>query len=173
MLYLYCKIGDSMKKKKKEIIHIDIEDMDDVYNCFNKNDLSEELQYYIEDQCGRTNSNEVIFRITTREELPEEEKERLVDTIRRHYGLDVRHCELQIKKNKIINILFFIIGVLLLFLLHNVQDLDFIPEVLDIVVCLVIWESIYNLIFKDFQIDLEVGLSKKIYTSRIEFKKRS
>lgn len=152
-----------------EIVKIIIDDVDEIFHQFDNNDISDELATYIENRCSRLAKNEMCIKIITNEELSNTMKDRIVTAIRSHYGLEVKYVSIDIKKMKRVNIYYFISGLLTILIANLLSIGPFFVEVVDILGCFIVWESAFNLLFTDNEMDLKIDRAKKINKARIEF----
>lgn len=151
-----------------EKIKIVVDDLEEIFNRFDTGDISDELANYIEKRCSRV-KNKMIIKIITSEQLNELEKDRVVSAIRSHYGLEIRYLGNDIKKMKIANIVYFIAGILII-IIESILSLGFVfNTVIDILGCFIVWESAFNLLFTDTDLDIKVDRAKKISNCQIEF----
>ena len=155
-----------------EEIKVYINDYDILFNIFDKNDISDELATYIENRCSRIKKNELVVNIYTKDDLENVIKDKIVDAIRKHFGLETKYNLLESNRRKIANMLLIIAGVLIILLKNLVPLFNTIFDILDIIGCFIIWESAYNLIFTDNEEDRKTDRSKKISNCLIKFKKR-
>lgn len=153
----------------KEIVKVYVEDINELFNKYDRNDISDELASYIEKRCTRVLKNEMIIKIITKDKINDKIKERLVDAIRSHFGLEAKYIMLDTQKRKNVNMIFFFLGFIILLLKNFFPITKTFLDVIDILGCLIIWESVYNLLFKDSELDMKVDRSKKIIRSHIEF----
>lgn len=73
---------------------------------------------------------------------------------------------------QIANILYFIAGIFIILLdsiVYNYMKFV-IPEIINILGWVIIWESCFNLLFTDHQMDLTVSMARKIEKCHINFK---
>ena len=153
-----------------ERIDIYVDDIDEIFNQFDHNDINDCLAEYIENRCSRIRKNELEINIYTNEKLNSDIKDRIVDVIRRHFGLEIKYNLIEANRRKIANMLLIIAGVLIILLKNLVPLLNTIFDILDIIGCFIIWESAYNLIFTDSEEDRKIDRAKKICDSIINFK---
>ena len=159
-------------KSNEEVIKVIVTDLSDLFHPFDNDDISDELASYIEKRCSNTHRYDLVIKIFTDKELTKEMKIKIINAIRSHYGLDVRYTELSNKNMKYLNVIYFIIGFMMIFGLRAMNiDLSF-TYILDIIGSLMIWESVYNLIFMDSEMDQQIILDKKIMNAKIVFEKR-
>jgi len=145
----------------KEIIKVYVDDVKEIFNKFDKDDISDELATYIEKRCTRVLKNEMIIKVITKHKLDEKIKDRLVDAIRSHFGLEAKYTILDTQKRKNINIIFFFVGIFLLLFKNLLPLTHTVFDILDILSCFIIWESAFNLLFTDNELDMKVDRSKK------------
>ena len=155
-----------------EEINIYIDNIDEIFNMFDCTDISDELATYIENRCSRIKKNELVINIYTKDDLENVIKDKSVDAIRKHFGLETKYNLLESNRRKIANMLLIIAGVLIILLKNLVPLFNTIFDILDIIGCFIIWESAYNLIFTDNEEDRKTDRSKKISNCLIKFKKR-
>lgn len=153
-----------------EIVKIIVDDSEDIFNKFDRNDISDELATYIENRCSRVKKNEMIIEIYTDNKLDENYKERIVNAIRTHFGLETKYNILDMKKRKILNAIYFLSGIFILLFKNLLPLTTTVNEIIDILGCFIIWESTFNLFFTDNELDLKTDRAKKISNCRIIFK---
>ena len=86
-----------------EIVKINVDSIDDIFNKFDSNDISDDLAIYIENRCSRVKKQEMQIDIITKEKLDSKDKEKVVIAIRSHFGLETKYSIEDIKMRKIIN----------------------------------------------------------------------
>ena len=155
--------------EKTEIVNVKVKEFDDLFNLFDENDISDELATYIENRCSRTMKNDMIIKIFTDDELDNKQKDRVVTAIRSHYGIEKKFLEIEIKKLQKVNIYYFIAGVLTIFIANFLPIGKFIPEVIDVLGGFIIYESAFNLLFTDNELDLKCYRAIKISKSKVVF----
>ena len=155
--------------EKVEIVNIKIDNVDELFNKFDDEDISDELASYIENRCSRTLKNEMLIKIYSEEELSDEDKDRVVTAIRSHYGIENKFLDIEIKKLQKVNIYYFVAGVLTIFVSNILPIGKFIPEIIDVLGGFIIYESSFNLLFTDNELDLKSYRATKIGKSRIIF----
>lgn len=156
-------------KSDIEIVKVYIENIEQIFNEFDRDDISDSLANFIENRCSRTAKNKLNIKIITNEELSKQNKDRVVTAIRSHYGLENKYLDIEIKKMNKVNMIYFIIG-LLTILVGNILPIgSYIPEVIDVLGGFIIYESAFNLFFKDNEMDLKSYRNKKIGTAHVDF----
>ena len=74
------------------------------------------------------------------------------------------------KKRKIINLIYFLSGIFILLFKNLLPLTKTINDIVDVLGCFIIWESTFNLLFTDNEMDLKTDRAKKISNCHIEFK---
>ena len=152
-----------------EIVKVVVDDIDDIFNQFDSNDISDELATYIEMRCSRVQKNELSIKIITRSELDDKTKDRVVDAIRCHFGLETKYTILDTKKRKTVNIIYFFLGVFILLFKNLLPLTNTVFDIFDVLGCFIIWESTFNLLFTDNEMDRKIDRAKKIRRCQIKF----
>ena len=157
------------KLESVEIVKVYLDDLEDIFNKFDREDISDEFASYIENRCSRTTKNDLIIKIITNLDLSNSDKDKIVTAIRSHYGIEKKFIDVEIRKLQKVNICYFIAG-LLIVLVSNVFPIgSYIPEVVDILGGFVIYESAFNLLFTDNELDLKCYRVIKISRAHIDF----
>jgi len=158
--------------KKKLNIEIILTKETKIYNEFNNNQLSDNLSNYIYNQCkGVPSGTNISLNINHNFEINEEEKNKLIDCIRENYGLDIRENLLKLKHEHQKEIVFILLGSILLLISYffNYIHTPLIGEIISIFGCVVIWEIAYNIFFIETKIRLQNKRLKKITEAKINF----
>ena len=158
--------------KNVEVIEITVDDVDDIFHKFDNSDISDELASFIENRCSRIAKNEVHIRIITGVELTNTQKDSIVTAIRSHYGLETKFVKLDIKKLQKVNICYFVAGLLTILIANIISIGTYITEVVDVLGGFIIYESAFNLLFTDNQLDLRIERARKISKAHIYFSKK-
>lgn len=153
-----------------EIVKINVDSIDDIFNKFDSNDISDDLAIYIENRCSRVKKQEMQIDIITKEKLDSKDKEKVVIAIRSHFGLETKYNIEDIKMRKIINVILFLIGIFILIFKNLLPLINTITDIADILAWVIMWESVYNLMFRDTQSDIKIDRAKKISNCQIKFK---
>lgn len=153
-----------------EIIKIMIDDIEDIFNKFDNMDISDELAMYIENRCSRVKKKPLKIEIYTNQELNDEVQDKVVNAIRTHFGLETKYNLIDTKQRKVINIIYFLSGFFIMLFKNLLPLTNTIKDIVDVLGCFVIWESTFNLLFTDNQMDLKTDRAKKISNCRIVFK---
>lgn len=153
----------------KEEVVIKINNIDDIFNIFDDNDITDELANYIENRCSRILKKEMIIKIITEEKLDNEIKDKVVNAVRTHYGLETKHTLLDNRRTNYVNFLLLCLGILIIVIESILKVFDSLLNIIDIIGGFMIWESAYNLLFTDSEMDRKVDRAKKIINSKIVF----
>lgn len=152
-----------------EIVNVYVDDIEDIFNRFDNNDISDELADYIEKRCSRVKRNEMSIRFITSSELDEHLKEKVVSAIRSHFGLEIKYSLLDIKKRKMMNVINFFLGLFILLFKNILPLTNTLSDVVDVLGCFIIWEGAFSLLFTDSEIDLKIDRLKKISKCIVKF----
>ncbi len=152
-----------------EIVKIVVDDINSLFNVYDSDDISDELASYIEKRCSRTAKNQMKICIFTKSRLTTLEKDKVVTAIRSHYGLENKFLGIEIKKMQRVNICYFIAGILTIFIANMLPIGNFIKEIIDVLGCFIVYESSFNLLFTDNELDLQSYRAIKISKAHIEF----
>ena len=152
-----------------EEIKVYINDYDSLFNVFDKNDISEELATYIENRCSRIKNSEMVIKFISNKTISDKDKDKLVDALRSHFGLEIKYNLIESKRRNLTNLVLMLVGLLILIFKNILPLLDTLFDILDIFACFIIWESAYNLLFTDNESDINIRRAKKISNSKIEF----
>lgn len=154
-----------------EVVKVYVDDINDIFNLFDNEDISDEFAAYIENRCSRTTKNKLCIKIFS-EELDSELKDRIVTAIRSHYGIENKYLGVEIKKVQKVNLCYFIAGLLTILAGILLPLGDYIPEVIDVLGGFMIYESASNLLFTDNELDLKSYRAIKISKAKVEFEKK-
>ena len=152
-----------------EEVKVYINDYDSLFNVFDKNDISEELATYIENRCSRIKNSEMVIKFISNKTISDKDKDKLVDALRSHFGLEIKYNLIESKRRNLTNLVLMLVGLLILIFKNILPLLDTLFDILDIFACFIIWESAYNLLFTDNESDINIRRAKKISNSKIEF----
>lgn len=155
-------------------VKINIKNKEDYKNTYNENELSSELKQYILDHVKSKNTKQNIkLDIATDFKMDEKEALNLTYMIRRAFGLDVSEIMNISKKRTLKNILIFIMGIIFLVIYSFIPKAIILNEVILIIGWVLIWESLYNFLFKNIETKLMIIRRKQIIKSKIEINKES
>ncbi len=158
----------------KEIKYIDItlDNMDDASSIYNDDILNEELSDYILKQAmGIFPKQKVIIKIKPLFEINQSEKEKLVDMIRKNYGIDIRESLIRRKYELIKKIILMLVGTVFILASELLESngIMLMPEIFLIISWVAIYEAIYSFIFVDTKEMIKTKRLKKLTNCKIEF----
>lgn len=158
----------------KEIKYIDItlDNMDDASSIYNDDILNEELSDYILKQAmGIFPKQKVIIKIKPLFEINQLEKEKLVDMIRKNYGIDIKESLIRRKYELIKKIILMLVGTVFILASELLESngIMLMPEIFLIISWVAIYEAIYSSIFVDTKEMIKTKRLKKLTNCKIEF----
>ena len=162
--------------KEKLKINITLDKNTEIFNPYNKNQLSDELSNYIYNSCkGYSNRKNIKINIIHNHEINEEEKEKIIDAIRSNFGIDIKENILQIEYELGLEVILILLGTILLITSKLFHQLDtiVIDEVISIFGWVMIWEAAYHFLFVDIKKMIENKRIKKLTEAKITFKKEN
>lgn len=153
-----------------ERVNVRVDDISELFNRFDDMDISDDLAHYIENRCSRFSKNKMEIIINTNKNLGPLDKEKIVDSIRKHYGLETKYLYNDIKKMQLHNILYLVAGILIIVLESILPNQFIMVTIIDIFGWVIVWEAIFNLLFTDSELDRKLDRSRKISNCKIVFK---
>lgn len=158
----------------KEIKYIDItlDNMNDASSIYNDDILNEELSDYILKQAmGIFPKQKVIIKIKPLFVINQSEKEKLVDMIRKNYGIDIRESLIRRKYELIKKIILMLVGTVFILASELLESngIMLMPEIFLIISWVAIYEAIYSFIFVDTKEMIKTKRLKKLTNCKIEF----
>ena len=156
-------------KSNMEEVKVYISDYSSLFNQFDKNDITDELATYIENRCSRLKNKEMVIKFISSNTISEGDKDKLVDAMRSHFGLEIKYNLIESKRRNLTNLVLMLVGLLILIFKNILPLLNTLFDILDIFACFIIWESAYNLLFTDNESDVKIARAKKISNAKIEF----
>lgn len=152
-----------------EEVKVYVNDYNCLFNAFDKNDISDELAVYIENRCSRLKNKKMVIRFISNNNISDRDKDKLIDALRSHFGLNIKYNLIESKRRNITNLVLMLVGLLILIFKNILPLLNTLFDILDIFACFIIWESAYNLLFTDNESDINIRIAKKIINAKIEF----
>ena len=157
MMEVYTNIDIYLKKKSY------------FYSKYGKDILSKELFNYIYDECyGENYKNKIKINIYTEEELSDEEKHKMMDIIRRTYGLRVQDELVYYESAKDKKVVLFLIGIALI-ILYYIALIQILRELILILGWLCIWESTYSFITDSKKDYIHIQRLRQLSNARIYY----
>ncbi len=155
----------------KSIIEVTLPSKEDYLNKFHSNKISFELSDYILSECKAIHPNDSLeIHITCDFPISKEEQKNLIDMIRENYGTDIHEMYILVEKTKIINLLAFLMGIIFLFINLFVNFIPVVSEIILIFGWVLIWESIYNILYGGLKNRLMIHRLKRLTSCKIYFK---
>lgn len=151
-------------------ININLTKRSDFYNIYAKDKLCSALNDYIYNEClGEKVTNKIVINIYTKLKIDKNEKNDMIDIIRRNYGLQVQdklyYYEIAKTKKK-----FMLVLGLILIIVYYSSFVSILREIILILGWLAIWESVYGLLFESPKEYGELTRLRNLAKARIYFK---
>ena len=151
-------------------IDIILDNKKDFYSPYSNKILNESLYNYIYNECyGEKFDNKVIINICTRKEISDEEKNIMIDMIRRTFGLRVQDEIYYYEKAKDKKIIVFLVGIALI-IFYYLSVILVLRDLILIMGWLAIWESTYSLLNESKKDYIHIVRLKRLARARIYFK---
>lgn len=138
-------------------INIELENYNTALNQFNKEILSDDLNNYILTNCYKPFLNKNIT-LNIKGLTKKEEQEKLTNLIHNHYEQLYQIHKKITNFDDYFRICLFLIGIIAI--LISEQFVSFLEDIFEIAGWVVIWEAIYDVIFKE----IDRQKKKRIYT---------
>lgn len=152
-----------------EEVKIYINNYEELFNVFDSNDISDDLALYIENRCTRVKNSKMVIKFIYEYEIKNENKDKIIDALRSHFGLEIKYNMMENKKRNLVNLLIMLAGLLILLFKNILPLTTTIFDIFDVFACFMIWESAYNLFFTDNESDIKIARAKKIINAKIVF----
>lgn len=152
-----------------EEVNIYINNLDEIFNNFDNNDISDELALYIENRCTRVKKSKMVIKFISEYEMSKENQGKIINALRSHFGLEIKYNTIENKKRNLINLIIMLVGLLILLFKNILPLTTTIFDIFDVFACFMIWESAYNLLFTDNESDVKIARAKKIISAKIMF----
>ena len=151
------------------IIDINLKKKADFYSTYSSKRLNPELTEYIYNECyGEDYKNKVIINIHTKLKISDQEKNAMMDTIRRTFGLKVQDELYYYEKAKYKKTILFLIGIVLI-IIYYLSFVDILREIILILGWLAIWESVYSFLVDSSKDYVHISRLRRLSASRIYF----
>lgn len=161
-----------MKKKIFEI-NVTIDNKEDIYNHYDKNQLSHNLGKYIYNQGSLYDLNKKVeINLELNDHFSDEEKENIKFMIKEYFKSGAKEMSTIVKEDRIKKILLFLLGIVLIIISHfvSLKDNFVISEIFLIVGWVSIWEVFDNILFKETKQYFRLNLCKKLSNCKINIK---
>ena len=130
--------------KMKTMININLKKKEDFYSRYSNQKLNSELTDFIYNECyGEDYKNNIVINIYTKLKISKNEKNDMMDTIRRTFGLKVQDELYYYEKAKFKKTILFLIGIVLI-VIYYLSFIEVLSEIILILGWLAIWESVYS-----------------------------
>lgn len=151
------------------VIDINLKKKADFYSTYSSKRLNPELTEYIYNECyGEDYKNKVIINIYTNLKISDQEKNAMMDTIRRTFGLKVQDELYYYEKAKYKKTILFLIGIVLI-IIYYLSFVDILREIILILGWLAIWESVYSFLVDSSKDYVHISRLRRLSASRIYF----
>ena len=153
----------------KTIININLKKKEDFYSRYSNSKLSSEITEFIYNECyGENYKNNIIINIYTKLKISNKEKNAMMDTIRRTFGLKVQDELYYYEKAKFKKTILFLIGIVLI-IIYYLSFVEVVSEIILILGWLAIWESVYSFLSDSSKDYIRIYRLRKLASSRIYF----
>lgn len=155
--------------KMKTIININLKKKEDFYSRYSNQKLNSELTDFIYNECyGEDYKNNIVINIYTKLKISKNEKNDMMDTIRRTFGLKVQDELYYYEKAKFKKTILFLIGIVLI-VIYYLSFIEVLSEIILILGWLAIWESVYSFLADSSKDYIHIYRLRKLASSRIYF----
>lgn len=153
----------------KTTININLKKKDDFYSSYTNKKLSPEITDYIYSECfGENFKNNIVINIYTKLKISDAEKNAMMDTVRRTFGLKVQDELYYYEKAKFKKTILFLIGIVLI-VIYYLSFIEVLSEIILILGWLAIWESVYSFLADSSKDYIRIYRLRKLASSRIYF----
>ena len=153
----------------KRTININLKKKDDFYSRYSNQKLSSELTEFIYNECyGEDYKNNIIINIYTKLKISNKEKNAMMDTVRRTFGLKVQDELYYYEKAKFKKTILFLIGIVLI-VIYYLSFIEVLSEIISILGWLAIWESVYSFLADSSKDYIKIYRLRRLASSRIYF----
>ena len=152
-----------------EEVKIYINNLDELFNIFDNNDISDELALYIENRCTRVKNSKFVIKFFYKKDIRDEDKNRIINALRSHFGLEIKYNIIENKRRSLVNLVLLLVGLLILLFKNFLPLGTAIFDIFDLFAWFTIWESAYTLLFTDNESDRKIARAKKIISAKITF----
>lgn len=151
-------------------INIVLDNKKDFYSPYSNKILNNDLYNYIYNECnGEKVTNKIIINIWTKKEIPSDEKNIMIDMIRRTFGLRVQDEVYYYEKAKDKKIILFLVGIVFI-ILYYLSVIRVLRDLILIFGWLAIWESTYSLLSDSKKDYYRIVRLKELSRARVYFK---
>ncbi len=151
-------------------ILVNLNKKSDFYNKFNNHKINENLSNYIyKESLEGSHKDKIIINIDSKVKINDEEKQNMIDIIRKNYGIMVKDMLYAYEKEQDRKAILLVIGIALIILYYT----GFASILRDIILMsgwVSICGSLYSLIFSSTQSYIKINRLKNLSKARIYFK---
>lgn len=141
----------------------------DFYNKYSKEKLSNLLSEFIYNESLEGKVGEkIVINIECKEKISNEEKEKMIDMVRRHFGIMVQDLLLTYDKEQSLKAILLVIGIFLI-LLYYMKIATILKDIILMTGWVSICGSVYGLIFSKTENDIKIKRLKALASARIYF----
>lgn len=141
----------------------------DFYNKFSNLKINDKLSEYIYNESLEGDYNDkVIINITCKEKISDEEKQDMIDIIRKSYGIQVKDLLCTYEKEQDRKAILLALGIALI-IIYYTGFVSILKEVILMSGWLAICSSVYGLIFSSTQSFVKIKRLKNLSKARIYF----
>ena len=141
----------------------------DFYNKFSNVKINEKLSEYIYNESLEGDyKNKVIINISCREKITDEEKQNMIDIIRRNYGIQVKDLLYTYEREQDKKAILLVVGIALIIAYYT----GFVSILKDVVLMfgwLAICSSVYGLVFSSTRSYVKIKRLKNLSKARVYF----
>lgn len=141
----------------------------DFYNKFSNVKINDKLSEYIYNESLEGDyKNKVIINISCREKITDEEKQNMIDIIRRNYGIQVKDLLYTYEKEQDKKAILLVVGIALIIVYYT----GFVSILKDVVLMfgwLAICSSVYGLVFSSTRSYIKIKRLKNLSKARVYF----
>ena len=145
------------------VIYIDIKDYESAFNEFNDKYISDSLFNYITSEYSKTKN--VIIKITG---VKEGKQEKLYEAIRYTFKEKYKNYIKLDKFDDWYRFLLLILGILFV-TLNQIFEIYFLKEIMLVAAWVVIWETVYDFLFKGSGRKIKSKMYKSLINAIVEF----
>ena len=155
--------------KMKTMININLKKKEDFYSRYSNQKLNSELTDFIYNECyGEDYKNNIVINIYTKLKISNKEKNAMMDTVRRTFGLKVQDELYYYEKAKFKKTILFLIGIVLI-VIYYLSFIEVLSEIILILGWLAIWESVYSFLADSSKDYIKIYRLRRLASSRIYF----
>ncbi len=150
-------------------ILVNLNKKSDFYNKFNNHKINEKLSEYIYNESLEGNcKDKIIINIDSKVKISDDEKQDMIDIIRKNYGIMVQDLLYSYEKEQDKKAILLVIGIALI-ILYYTGFASILKEVILMMGWISICGSVYGLIFSSTQSYVKINRLKNLSKARIYF----